>query len=92
MTKSNKRPSLLRLFRSKQKIDEHWKRHHQMQKEHYELLRSYGNSRKQLITVDGKVYRIAVEIPSGIWNDPRLEVEYIGESTEIQKLVTNDLA
>ena len=92
MTKSNKRPSLLRLFRSKQKIDEHWERHRQMQKEHYELLRSYGNSRKQLITIDGKVYRIAVEIPSAIWNDPRLEVEYIGESTEIQKLVTNDLA
>lgn len=92
MTKSNKRPSLLRLFRDKQKIDEHWKRHCQMQKEHYELLRSYGNSRKQLITVDGKLYRIGVEIPSGIWNDPRLEVEYIGESTEIQKLVTNDLA
>jgi len=92
MTKSNKRPSLLRLFRSKQKIDEHQKKYRQMQREHYELLRSYGNSRKQLITVDGKVYRITVEIPSGIWNDPRLEVEYIGESTEIQKLVTNDLA
>jgi hypothetical protein len=48
--------------------------------------------RKQLITVDGKMYRITVEIPPGIWKDPRLEVEYIGESTEIQKLVTNDLA
>lgn len=92
MTKSNKRPSLLRLFRNKQKIDEHWRKHRQMQQEHFELLRSHGNARKQLITVDGKVYRISVEIPSGIWNDPRLEVEYIGESTEIQKLVTNDLA
>lgn len=92
MAKSNKRPSLLRLFRSKQKIDDHWRKHHQMQQEHFQLLRAHGNTGKQLITVDGKVYQISVKISSGIWNDPRLEVEYIGESAEIQKLVTNDLA
>ena len=92
MTKSNKRPSLLRLFKSKQKLDDHWKKHNEMKQEHIKLLRSYGDARKELITVDGKLYQITVQISSNIWSDPRLEVEYIGESAKIQKLVTNDLA
>ena len=92
MTKSNKRPSLLKIFRHKQKVDALWQKHYEMKREQAELLRSHGRISNQLITIDGKMHRISIDIPHGAWGEPRLEIEYIGESSEIKKLVTNDLA